>query len=325
MKNIFIPTAENGFLSKGLGAKPLFWYGAGILTVKIAVISLILTLPATNLFSAISSQRLLSLINETRQEKNLSPLTLNNKLATAAELKTEDMINKDYFEHTSPAGITPWYWFKIAGYNFQYAGENLAMDFFETDAVFQAWMNSSSHRANILSPNYQEIGIAVKAGEIQQHQTTLAVLTFGSQPGTAPKSPIAAAPSKMPIPGVTKTPEPTKKIFTATPSAPAPNAPAQSQISLKTAAGALTPSPSPETSLSQVALVDTSHIVRAPRVLGVFTSRLDEMVKSLYLYFTLFLIIALAVNIFVKIRIQHWPTIFTTSALITLSVALVFI
>jgi hypothetical protein len=320
LKNIFIPTMKNGFLPKGLGNKPLFWYGAGILMVKIAVISLILTLPATNLFSAISSQRLFNLINEARQEKNLTPLALNNKLATAAELKTEDMINKDYFEHTSPSGVTPWYWFKIAGYNFTYAGENLAMDFFETDAVFQTWMNSPSHRDNILNPDFKEIGIAVNEGKIQEHQTTLAVLTFGSQAASAQKLPPAVSP-KTPTPNVIKSPEPT----TPTPSVSAPSAPAESQIPLKTVSGALTPSPSLEISSSPVALVDTSGIESAPRVLGAFTSRLDEIVKSLYLYFTLFLIIALAVNIFVKIRIQHWATIATTSGLIILSGVLVFI
>ncbi len=312
---------ENDFLPKGLGNKPLFWYGAGILMIKIAVISLILILPSTSFFPAISSQRLLNLINEARQEKKLLPLALNNKLATAAELKTEDMLNKDYFEHTSPSGVTPWYWFKIAGYNFTYAGENLAMDFFETDAVFQAWMNSPSHRANILNPDFKEIGIAVNGGEIQEHQTTLAVLTFGSQAASAQKSPAAVAPSKTPAPIVIKSPEPT----TPTPSVSAPSAPAESQIPLKTVSGALTPSPSPEISLSSVALVDTSGIESAPRVLGAFTSRLDEMVKSLYLYFTLFLIIALAVNIFVKIRIQHWATILATTSLIILSLILALV
>ncbi len=319
LKSAFVPEEKNNFLPQILGRRPLFWYGVAILVVKIAVFSLILILPATNFFSAISSQRLLDLINGVRQEQNLSPLALNNKLTSAAELKTANMLDNNYFEHTSPTGVTPWHWFKLAGYNFAWAGENLAMDFFDTDKVFQAWMNSPAHRDNILNPRFQEIGIAVKEGEINQHFTTLAVLTFGSQQKSAQKSAVAAGPSKTPVSEPSKTPEPTK-ITTPIPSNPAPSAPMQSQIPLKVAGNTATPLPE-ISSLPQTAL----NNARIPRVLGIFTSQLEEILKSLYLYFTLFLIAALAINIFIKIRIQHWPTIFATTFLIILSGILIIL
>lgn len=339
LKSIFIPQEKNNYLPPALSQGPLFWYSAGILILKIAVIFLVLTLSSTDFFSAINSQRLITLINGARQEKKLPPLILNSKLATAAELKTDDMLTKDYFEHTSPAGITPWHWFKIAGYNFEYAGENLAMDFFESDAVLRAWMNSPTHRDNILNPNYREIGIAVKEGEIEQHRTTLAVLTFGTQQiqklltaqtppkaqtikqsGVTPKTQ-PSAPTEKNINSGTPAPPtaPSTPVFKISP-AISPFPPLQPQIALKTIAGASETSPLPS-----VALIDTSRIERAPRVLGALTSRLDEIAKSLYLYFTLFLIAALAINILVKIRIQRWATIFTTSSLIALSTLLIFV
>ena len=328
-----VPEEANRFLPQGLESKYLFGYGAGLLILKIAVISLVLILPSTHLFSNISSQSLLSLINQVRQEKSLSPLTLNNQLSSAALLKADDMIANDYFEHISPTGVTPWYWMKKAGYNFDYAGENLAMDFFETNSVFQAWMNSPSHRDNILNPNYREIGIAVESGQMGERSTTLAVLDFGSQ--QSPKTPaVSKSPSPSPpaaTPKVSATPKPvasvkpTPSISATTPTStnmPTPiSSPEESVLAMKSVLTAGTPEPTIE---PDVASVETK-ISASPRVLGVFVSRFDEMAKAIYLYFTLLLIMALGVNIFVKIRIQRWPTILATVLIIALSTALIFI
>ena len=60
-----------------------------------------------------------------------------------------DMAEKSYFAHTSPEGLTPWYWITLAGYRFSLAGENLAIDFTESEDVENAWMNSPAHRASI--------------------------------------------------------------------------------------------------------------------------------------------------------------------------------
>jgi hypothetical protein len=339
---IFVPQDQNDYLPKVLKSRYLFWYGAAILLIKIALISLVLVLPSTDFYSAITAQHLAYLINQVRQENGLAEVSFNSQLNSAAELKAYDMANYGYFEHISPTGTTPWHWFKKAGYNFEYAGENLAMDFSQTDDVFSAWMNSPSHRANILNPNYQEIGLAVKTGEVQSHNATLAVLVFGSQAKTKAiaqtnqsDQPKTTAPSAF-----VTTPMPTKKIIaTPNPIPPvnvSPSAPPAvfiaanetspsptSQISLKTSLG--TEAPVPASNKLTQAPAKSSPAGRAPQVLGAFISKSDEMAKSLYLYFTLFLAMALLVNIFVKIRIQRWPTIFATTFIIVLSVVLIFI
>jgi hypothetical protein len=95
-------------------------------------------------------------------------------------MKADDMAAKSYFAHTSPEGIDPWYWFNQAGYKFTYAGENLAVDFSDSSAVNTAWMNSPTHRANLLDQHYTEIGIATADGMYQGHMTTFVVEEFGT-------------------------------------------------------------------------------------------------------------------------------------------------
>jgi hypothetical protein len=95
------------------------------------------------------------------------------------------MASKGYFEHTSPQGLTPWYWFENVGYNFSYAGENLAVNFSDSRDVTNAWMNSPEHRANILSGDFTQIGIATAQGVYNGQQVVFVVEEFGT-PAAAP-------------------------------------------------------------------------------------------------------------------------------------------
>jgi hypothetical protein len=95
-------------------------------------------------------------------------------------MKANDMAEKGYFAHTSPEGKTPWYWFKQAGYDYSYAGENLAVNFFESKDVAEAWMNSPTHRANIVKKDYTEIGIAVATGMYEGRQSVFVAQLFGT-------------------------------------------------------------------------------------------------------------------------------------------------
>jgi uncharacterized protein YkwD len=125
-------------------------------------------------------QDLLKDTNADREANGLAPLVLNPELTQAAQMKAQDMFAKDYWAHVSPDGTTPWVWIRKAGYNYLYAGENLARGFDSSQAVVTAWMNSPEHRANLLSPNYTDIGFAVQAGSLTGTQTTLVVQEFGS-------------------------------------------------------------------------------------------------------------------------------------------------
>lgn len=134
--------------------------------------------------SNITAEELINLTNKERLKDDLPTLTLNPTLSQAAQAKAADMIAHNYWAHTSPDGITPWTFFKNVNYKYLYAGENLARDFFDSPSVVNAWMDSPTHRDNILSSRYREIGIAVVQDTFQGQQTTLVVQLFGTQVGT---------------------------------------------------------------------------------------------------------------------------------------------
>jgi len=100
----------------------------------------------------ITAQRMIGLINESRKDSGLLPLKVNDKLIAAAAAKADDMFKFQYFDHNSPSGLTPWHWIKSAGYDYLYAGENLAIDFVTAEGTHMALMRSIAHRDNILKP-----------------------------------------------------------------------------------------------------------------------------------------------------------------------------
>ncbi len=157
--------------------------------------------------SPVTAAKLIELTNRAREANGLQALATSGLLTQSAQGKSNDMLAKNYFAHTSPEGLTPWYWFKEVGYNYIYAGENLAKNYATAESLFDAWMASPTHRANILSVNFREIGIAVASNESAIYATQ----HFGTQKaGTAGA---VAAPRSTSAPAV--------RIATAAP-APAP-------------------------------------------------------------------------------------------------------
>lgn len=131
---------------------------------------------------SISDQELLNLVNYERTKRNLAPLKLNNQLAKAAKGKADHMFLHNYWAHFAPDGTSPWDFIKGSGYNYVYAGENLAKGFTTSYDAVKAWMNSPSHRENILSPQFRDMGFAVEEGNLQGEDTILIVQMFGSLP-----------------------------------------------------------------------------------------------------------------------------------------------
>jgi len=123
-------------------------------------------------------QKIFDLTNKERQDHNLKPLKINSLLNKAAQLKAEDMVKNNYFDHYSPQGISPWHWIEKAGYHYATAGENLAVDYQTPEAVVKAWLLSASHRANILNEKYTEIGLAKIYGPYKNHQALMIVQIF---------------------------------------------------------------------------------------------------------------------------------------------------
>ncbi|MBD3366138.1 hypothetical protein GF360_02215 [candidate division WWE3 bacterium] len=131
--------------------------------------------------SNIHVQNLLKETNKIRAESGLAPLKMNNALSRAAQAKAKDMFEDNYWAHVAPDGTQPWDFILQAGYDYSFAGENLAKNFNESSEVVRAWYDSPSHRENLLSANYDEIGFAVVNGVLDGYETTLVVQTFGRQ------------------------------------------------------------------------------------------------------------------------------------------------
>ena len=97
----------------------------------------------------------------------------------SALAKALDMKEKDYFEHVSPEGLQPWFFVEQAGYKYKTVGENLAEGYFSAESVHEAWMGSEGHRKNILSGDFNEIGVAVLEIEQDGHKSFISVQHFG--------------------------------------------------------------------------------------------------------------------------------------------------
>lgn len=147
----------------------------------------------------ITSQDLLADTNSQRTERGLPSLRASDALSRAAFLKAKDMFAKQYWAHIAPDGTTPWHWFGTVGYNYAAAGENLAKNFTTADAATAAWMSSPTHRKNILSKDYVDVGFAVVDGLLDGKPTTLVVALYG-KPAEKPKVLGSVIPTNMPGP-----------------------------------------------------------------------------------------------------------------------------
>lgn len=135
----------------------------------------------------IQQQSLLESTNKERSSRGLSALTLNPNLANAASHKAEDMANRDYWSHDTPDGVEPWYFIQQAGYSYAKAAENLAYGFSTSDSTVNGWMNSPSHRANLLDPALREVGFGVMNTPNYQGEgpETIVVAMYGQPSGVA--------------------------------------------------------------------------------------------------------------------------------------------
>ena len=123
----------------------------------------VLTVPQLNAAVSAFESEVVRLVNEQRVQNGLKPLTENWELSRVARYKSQDMVDNRYFSHTSPTYGTPFQMIKAFGLSFRTAGENIAYGRRTPQAVVNAWMNSSGHRANILNASYTQIGVGYVA------------------------------------------------------------------------------------------------------------------------------------------------------------------
>ena len=254
LKDLFIPHEGNKF-------RPDFLER---LSVGIMLVLILLSFAMANLQSLlwISSDWLVSTIlpavivdltNDERSSERVGTLTRSALLDKAANLKAEDMAKNEYFAHYSPTGVSPWYWLDQAGYNYLHAGENLAVHFTDSSDVLSAWMDSPSHRANIMNGDYIEIGIGTAKGEYKGQPTIYVVQLFGTKRDTVTTPSVAGASAASPAnepqvsiekiaisdaPTATSTAVAPATIDTATLLAPATTSPIESELEVIREAGA---------------------------------------------------------------------------------------
>lgn len=169
--HLFIPHEGNNFRAKSLHPDFLMMY---------LVFALVLTfvfktgVNVLGFATDVTVEKLYQLTNQEREKNNLASLVLNDCLSQAAHKKAEDMFARNYWAH-SYGGKTPWNFMIDAGCKYEYAGENLAKNFMFSDGVVTAWMNSESHKENIINKNYTQVGYAIVNGVLNGEETTLVV------------------------------------------------------------------------------------------------------------------------------------------------------
>lgn len=119
-----------------------------------------------------AEEQVAALVNQERSKYGLKPMKLNWELSRVARYKSQDMIDKNYFSHTSPTYGSPFTMMKNFGISYRAAGENIAAGQKTPQEVMNAWMNSEGHRKNILSSQYTVIGVGYAKGGSYGHYWT---------------------------------------------------------------------------------------------------------------------------------------------------------
>ncbi len=170
------------WIEKQLNKKRVLKIATAVMAVFVLIIiaSPVLRSSISESLSAIYASVLVNLTNQNRVLAHVDELRVNPILEKAAQMKADDMASKGYFAHNTPDGKTPWYWFGLAGYKYKVAGENLAVNFENSEDVETAWMNSPGHFFNIMNPKYTEIGIATSTGIYKGRPAVFVVQLFGT-------------------------------------------------------------------------------------------------------------------------------------------------
>ena len=245
--------------------------------------------------SAKMETQIYSLINTERQINNTNILNESDILNEIAKEKAEDMINRNYFAHENPDGKMIWQTINRDEYPYLYIGENLAINFTSAESAHKALMLSETHKKNILNSKYTEIGIAVVSGEIDNKKTNVLVQIFAHAKTVQP---IIAKNDVIP----------TQQI------ARQENTPVELG---ETTTGVLSAEITPDV---QVVAVSAEQ-VEVPNQIGL-TAKTINYSQYIFLVVLIFLVVALILNILIRISVQHKPVIIQTLLVIILTYGL---
>jgi len=204
LKNLFIPNRDNNYRPKFFETGTMIGFSLLVVVAfifSINIPNILKSVAGNSQLSAVLPSVLTELTNEERTNASLNALKENDLLDKAATMKATDMATKGYFAHVSPEGKKPWNWLQAVEYKYQYAGENLAVNFKDSEDVTVAWMNSPTHKANIIKAEYTEIGTGVATGTFNGVKTVYVAQVFAKPyiPGNSANVLDAVAPVKEPI------------------------------------------------------------------------------------------------------------------------------
>ena len=195
LKHYFVPGAHNAHRPRVLHRSWLVFFLAVILATEGFLVSNLIARQSNQQFlAAVVPAEIIALTNTERADNNVGNVKEDALLDSAAQAKANDMAANGYFSHVGPDGKTPWQWVSASGYQYQYAGENLAVRFINSADVVNAWMESPTHRANMVKPVYTQIGVGVAEGMYEGQPATYVVQYFGT-PKTAAAAAVAEAAS----------------------------------------------------------------------------------------------------------------------------------
>lgn len=303
-KKYFIPHKENDHKPHILRTR------AALTLLSVLLVSELFFLAGAGVFSnydnylaLILSGVLVDETNVNRVSQNLSSLNVNPLLEEAAKQKAEDMAHMSYFSHVGPDGKTPWEWLRETGYNYRYAGENLAVNFVDSKDVVVAWMASPGHRANILNEHYTEIGIGTATGTYKGRETIFIAQYFGQplfviQPSS--KSIIPPPPTPSPAPKSQPTPQPLPKESQRV---------AGTKIEPQEELFVATENMDAKGNQFAITNAGSSLPVRYSSVLERTLASPRRTIAYLLIALATIISLALALKIFIRIEIQHPPLI----------------
>lgn len=127
----------------------------------------------------INLENIITLANEQRVNNGLVPLQANEELIKLAQIRADDMRLQNYFDHVDPNGHGLGYFLKQIDYDYLIAGENLAINFYNNERLIDAWMNSETHRRNIMNPIFQDIGLYQENMDTKNHEKPVIVMILG--------------------------------------------------------------------------------------------------------------------------------------------------
>jgi hypothetical protein len=310
-KKYFIPHTENEFKPHFLRHESMMLFFTLVIIVELGfLVQVFIVFDKTNFLASVLPGVLTTMTNEERAQNNVPPLTQNDLLTKAANLKAQDMATYGYFAHTSPQGKTPWYWFDQVGYSYIMAGENLAVNFFESSDVAQAWMDSPTHRANVVKKDYREIGIGVANGVYEGKNTVFVAELFGTSIENVPVTPLKEIKN-------TTTPTPVKV------KTPAVNSTVTSPVVAVIPIATQILGEATKTTIAQAKNNETLSYIRS-FIQKVLTSP-RQYLTYVYGGIAILILLALLLALFVKSEIRHPAIMLRGLALVTVIVLLLFI